>query len=269
MTTVVVTGATGFLGRSVVAALALKAVKVVAVSRQQGPGLLQVRHYSETPAGDVVLHLAEAAVRGDANDDADGRRTVDALIGRFGAVVYASSATVYGDLYERPCAVGDPTLGRDAYSLAKLRNEESVMAAQGTVVRLSNLVGPGGTAGTVVNDVMQQIPGTGSLVVRDTSAVRDFLAVSDAASAFASLGDCPVSGCFNVGSGIGTSIFELATTTLALAGEGRRPVVATRPLPVRPSRLVLEVAATTRKLGWAPGTPLAEALSDILKSRRG
>ena len=63
MVAVVVTGASGFLGRAVVAALRQRAVKVQPVSRQSLPDTIQVRHYSEAPRGDVLIHLAEESDR--------------------------------------------------------------------------------------------------------------------------------------------------------------------------------------------------------------
>ena len=57
---VIVTGASGFLGRAVLASLSASGIDCVGVSRRAGAGLTQVASYRDTPHGDVLVHLAEA-----------------------------------------------------------------------------------------------------------------------------------------------------------------------------------------------------------------
>lgn len=265
MTRVVITGATGFLGRHVVAQLS-GGFELVPVSRGQHEGVVQVTNYANVPEGDILIHLAEepdraaASRAGDAHVEAS-TGLVRALSRRFAdRMIYASSGVVYGDAGVAPFCVGDPLVSADAYTRAKILGEAEVLEAGGMVVRLANLFGPGMSNGNVMSDILRQIPGEGPLFVRDDTPVRDFLAVDDAARFFTLLAGARAHGVLNVGSGVGTRIRALAETALALYGEIGREIIATRPA-LRPSVNVLNVEQAAKVLGWAPSRSLAEHMS--------
>jgi UDP-glucose 4-epimerase len=267
---VVITGATGFLGRHVVPRVANADVDVLAVSRRSVRGMRQVRDYAECPPGDVVIHLGEEPDRTRFNclGEAAVRESaaiVTALVSRFGdRVIYASSAVVYGDEHSRACPVNTPVQATDDYSRSKLLNERIVLDAGGLVVRLSNLFGHGMSASTVLPDILRQIPGSGPVHVRDDTPIRDFLSVSDAASAIAMAVKKPFSGVMNVGSGVGTSIGTLVRLALVAAGQDDREIVPTAP-SLRPSMNVLDISETTERIGWSPTSPLSEQLGRLFQ----
>ena len=269
----VITGASGFLGHALSGRLVEGGFDVIPVSRRPLPGMQTVRHYGETPAGDVLIHCAETADRGAVNSLGDGytRQSADvaaALAERFGSkTVYVSSGVVYGDEHELPCTTGMRVEGTDVYTRSKLVNEEIVLSAGGSVIRLSNLVGPGMSTATVLSDIIRQIPGTGPLRVRDDTPVRDFLSVSDAVSAFHLLIQRGHRGILNVGSGVGTSVRALAEMAMAAAGEFGRGVLATSP-SARRSINVLDVSQTESLLGWVPVSPLKTELHRLLNTGR-
>ena len=272
---VIVTGASGFIGRALVAALASAEAKVTAVSRrswESSPGVraYRVADYGETPCPPdaVLVHLAEASLI-DAADEASAARNMTALLDKgFERLVYASSAAVYegrAGSMQRP---DDPVRGRNAYTRAKLANEAHARAAGGVVLRTANVYGPGMRHETLVAAVLAQIPGTGPLVIADMRSVRDFLWLDDAVAGFvaATLGEAV--GTYNLGTGVGTAADALARHALELAGEGERPVVArTRPSDAA-TELVLDSRATEAAFGWRPRVSLDEGLQRLLAARR-
>lgn len=268
---VVVSGASGFVGQALLRRLADADADVVGVSRRRsGAGWLRVSDLAEVPAGDVLVHLAEDPVRARANEGGDAYH--DAALDRFARligkgyarVVYASSAVLYGAMNEFPCSVESPVHVVDTYTGVKRASEVATLAAGGVVARLSNLYGPGMSDGNVLSTVLDQVPGRGEVVVNDDSPIRDFLWIDDAADAMAQLVLRGESGIYNVGSGVGTSIRELAGTVLELAGESHRPIVARR--RGFASQLVLDVSRTTDAVGWRSTTPLREGLRRLLAS---
>lgn len=269
MATVVVTGATGFLGRHMMAHLASSGLTIITVSRQALPGVFHVQDYSQCPAGDVLIHLAEEPDRSKVNQRGeeyvqDSARVLKALAsGIYRRIIYASSGVVYGDKNESACGVDSPVFATDAYSKSKLLNEQIVLDSGGIVVRLSNLFGDGMSASNVMSDIIRQLPGIGALRIRDDKPVRDYLSVSDAATAFGRLVASNYRGIVNVGTGIGTSVRALAELSLSIVGQESREIIATEPSP-RPSINVLDIAETTKRIGWSPTSMLRAQLTQLI-----
>lgn len=271
---ILVTGAAGFLGRAVIEQLALMGRPATGVTRRALPGLRQVSDYADTPAASVIIHLAEEADRavtnrlGDAYADSSAQ-IMRSLVSRAGRVVYASSGTVYGDANESTCTPATPVLGSDTYSRTKLRNETVARDAGGTVLRLANLYGSGMSPTNVISDIARQLGSAGPLRVRDDTPVRDFLRVEDAARAIAlaAISDC-AGGTYNVGSGTGLSIRQLAGIALLATGQLEREIVANQSSSRR-SINILDVADTQRCLGWAPTPTAAGQLATFFRLGAG
>lgn len=271
---VVVTGASGFLGSRVACAVeARSGVEVIRVSRREIHGGRRVKDYSESPGGDVLIHLAEESDRTRAGRDGEeyeerSRSTLLTLLAKdYPRVIYASSGVLYGDSEARPHTPNDPLQISDAYSRTKRHSELSVLeSATGIAIRVANLYGPGMSHRNVMSTILRQIPGTGPVIVMDTAPVRDFLWVDDAAEGFASLALMEKGnpgGVLNLGTRIGTSIGDLARMILRLAGEPHRRVVAAHPTGVD-SSLVLDYSDVTKLCGWEPSTSLAAGAAQLL-----
>lgn len=271
MADVVITGASGFLGRAVTARLTSLGLPYIAVSRRREPGFHSVVDYRDTPAGDVLIHLAEEPDRAIVNSLGDAyldhaAALVHTLAKRAGTLVYASSGVVYGDASDVPFIPDAAVAPTDLYSRSKVQNEALVLAAGGTVLRLSNLFGPGMSSNNVISDIARQLASTGALQVRDDRPVRDFLSVSAAAAAIVLLLQTPCPGILNLGSGIGLSIRELALLALHSVGQQGREIVV-RQASARRSVNVLNIAETQRRLGWSPGPSPVLALGDFFSNR--
>jgi UDP-glucose 4-epimerase len=269
--TVVVTGASGFVGRAVVRALAQnRGIRVQPVSRREMPGAVRVETYTQAPAGDVLIHLAEESDRAKVaalgpRYRAEAGRTVAELVNRsYGRVIYASSAVLYGDASNQPHMPDDAVYVTDEYTRLKRNAELAVLESpSGMVVRLSNVYGPGMSPANVITTILRQIPGSGPLVVMDTTPVRDFLWVDDAAEGFAALATAPmVQGIFNLATGIGSSIGETARLALDIAGESGRDIIATH--SAQASTIIADRTRIAEQLGWHPRVMLRDGLALLL-----
>lgn len=266
----IVTGASGFLGRALMQDLAHKGIDAVGVSRSPCRGCIQVESYTEAPDGDVLVHLAEASDRAYAQANSplyetQSLATLHALQSKgFSRVIYASSAVLYGDQEQSLRKVGDPVYALDAYTRLKLASEQSVLARGGIVARLVNLYGPGMAEGNVLSTILGQIRKDGPVRVLDATPIRDFLWIGDAARALTLMATGEASGVFNVGSGQGISIRELANVVLDAAGQTGRPVESIR-VNSRISELVVDISQTKDAFGWYPTVNLVEGISTLVK----
>jgi UDP-glucose 4-epimerase len=270
---VVVTGASGFIGAAVVRHLRSRDVSVHALARSATALTTVVADYAQAPPADALIHLAEARDRGHVRDagpayERDIARTLERLLDKaYARVVYGSSGVLYGDAATLPRQPHDPVTVSEPYARVKQSSEAAVLRGGGVVARLANVFGPGMASSNVLGTILEQIPGTGPVRVLDASPVRDFLWIDDAAAGLAQMALGGPSGIFNLGSGIGTSIHDLARLALDVAGEPQRSVVSTAPSG-RASSLVLDIDLTRARFAWHPATTLRDGLSALLALKR-
>lgn len=277
---VIITGASGFLGGYVLRLMAAQQnVEVIAVTRREIPGWCSVSDYSQSPAGDVLIHLAEdndrtqVAKSGQEYED----KVLDTLAGLlakgYRRVVYASSSVLYGDADVHAHSPKDPCKSEDAYTRVKRLSELAVLKLPaGIVVRLANIYGPGMSENNVMSAILRQIPGEGALEVMDTNPVRDFIWVEDAAEGIVALALGKLKGgdesrIFNLGTGLGTSIGSLAELALDIAAQPGRLVKAKHSTG-RQSSLILDFSDTTSACGWTPKTSLRQGLTHMFHIRQ-
>ena len=215
---VVITGASGFIGSSLVEKLRLnEKFEVIPVSRSPGEeSNFVVRDYKNTPHGDVLIHLAENSNKSIINSASkeyinSSKKTLEALISKkYSQIIYFSSSLVYGEKNLGPFKEEFKTYRNDNYTDLKLSNEDKVISAGGMVIRLANVIGPKMSSKNVLSDILRQIKCSNSVSLINGSAVRDFIFIGDVVNAIEKLLYKNLSGVFNLGSGVGTSINHLA-----------------------------------------------------------
>jgi nucleoside-diphosphate-sugar epimerase len=296
---VLVTGAGGFIGRSVVRCLQRRGEGVVALVQDDDQrGAVPAGAGIEVVAGDLcdagglaralsgvvpraVIHLAGRRVTGTSDDDRENARlNVDPTVGLVAgldrsaleALVFASSGEVYGPragLFVETAAPRPMT----AYARAKLAAEQHLMAAHHAdglpvvVARLAVAYGPG-QPGTMLIPSLMEAARTGR-PVRMTAGeqTRDFVYVDDVAEALVRLTHAPraIGRIVNVGSGLATPIRELAQT-LAASLHGRL-VVELGAIPYRNGEQMeycFDTALLKELTGYVPDTVLADGLAQVV-----
>lgn len=272
---VVVTGASGFLGRAVVSRLLTEGYNCIAVTRGDvvipGVTMLRVTEYSQlvAPPGAVLIHLAEnrsielVEGVGNAYHEAATKLVHTLLSQPWSHVIYISSVAVYGDRSSKPRMPNEHLFPLSSYGRCKLACESLVLAEGGTVFRATNLIGPGMATQNVLADILRQLGGVGPLTLRALKPIRDYLWVEDAAALIVQAVRLQKNGVFNAASGRGVSVLELATLALDAAGEIGRAIVETR--PVSDNYITkLDIELTTHTFDWLPKTSLEAALKILL-----
>lgn len=240
---------------------------------------------------EAVIHLAwtsvpassMAAIAEDARDNVVAsvevlQAAVEAGVGRF--VFVSSGGAVYGRAARLPAREDDPTEPISAYGVGKLAVEKYVSlfsaahGLPGVTLRLSNPFGPYQLAGTPVGVVARMVQrvasGEAIEIFGDGSTVRDYLEIGDAAEALALAADpgrLPP-GLYNVGSGEGRSLSEVAATVGAVSG--RTPELVHRPargfdVPA----IVLDTERLRAASGWWPEVPFTEGVARLWRAAAG
>jgi len=288
---VLLTGASGFVGRRLAAQLAGDghvvgglAHDLAGMPEEVEPLLADVCEASALAAAvarfdpEVVVHLAALSHVGDSWRRIDEYFKVNivgtenllaAARGRRALVV--SSAEVYGLVpdAEQPIVESRAVAPRSPYAMTKAVAERMALAAGATVARLFNLAGPGQLPTFALPSFAAQLAAIEAgaappvLSVGNLSAERDFLHVEDGAAGLARIALGGATGeVYNVASGAAVSIAQALERLIAISGLVVR--VEEDPARLRPvdvPRLCGD-ASRLRALGWTPQRGLETALAD-------
>ena len=238
---------------------------------------------------DVIFNLAgqSGAVRSmeepwtDLDVNARGTLTLVEAVRRenpTARVVLAGSRLEYGRVGSDPVAEthgADPLCLHAVHKLVAeqyLRLYERLYGISYAVARITNPYGPGQprsrTAYGVVNRLIHlALAGETLPIYGDGRQRRDYIYIDDVAHALLILGERPAkpgsaNNIYNVGTGIGTSIADMAKAIIAAAGAGRIEFVAWPPLAeqIETGDFVADISRIRADLGWRPAISLDEGL---------
>src|SRR6185295_1058340 len=195
-------------------------------------------------------------------------------------VVFTGSRLEYGRVGPDPVAEtheAEPLCLHAVHKLVAeqyLRLYERLYGMSYAVARITNPYGPGQprsrTAYGVVNRLIHLALTDEPLpIYGDGRQRRDYIYIDDVIEALLRLGLAGTSGTpgtsriYNVGTGVGTSIVDMAKAIVAAAGGGRLEFVAWPPLAeqIETGDFVADISRMKADLGWRPEVPLEEGLS--------
>jgi nucleoside-diphosphate-sugar epimerase len=136
------------------------------------------------------------------------------------------------------------------------------------IARLTNPYGPGQPRGRTAYGVVNRmihlaLTGDALPIYGDGRQRRDYIHIDDAVDALLALAaDGAAEGVYNVGTGIGTPIVEMAQAIVAIAGSGRIERVEWPPLAeqIETGDFVADVSRIRQDVGWRAAVALDEGL---------
>lgn len=277
--TVLVTGASGFIGRPL-------------SERLEQAGCTVIRHSSTD--GDIascalpgegvnhVYHLAARTFVPDSwsaplpfySTNVLGTVNVAELCRRHGASLTVLSSYVYGRPQFLPITEEHPLAAFNPYGHTKLLVEEVCrfyarqFGIRAAIIRPFNVYGPGQNGNFLIPTLLRQIldPEAREISIADDRPKRDYLFLDDLIDLL--LQSMNPQGCdaYNAGSGRSVNPRELAELMLHAAGL-EKPVISRR--EVRSDEvleMVADVGKAKRTFGWQPRVPLAEGLARMIET---
>ena len=201
--------------------------------------------------------------------------------GRTRLVFSSTGGAVYGDFVTPPNEESFPKDPESPYAISKLSAEyylayyNRVHGLDAVALRYGNVYGPRqdphGEAGVVAIFCSRILDGEPLTVFGDGLQTRDYVFVGDVARAThrAATGPLPPaerldSRAFNIGTGVATSVIDLARRLLRAAGRE----VELRHAPKRPGEQqhsVLDVRKAAAGLGWRPEVSLDAGLGETFE----
>lgn len=291
--TLVVTGASGFVGAAVVRQLLAEGEDVLTVDRHPlGPGLGGADHHLLDLAGDpgplhdvlaaadAVLHLAGCSgVRDDRpgiearrrRDNVEAIAAVCALTPAATPLVVTSSSSVYGGAGDRASREADPLRPRGGYARSKVAVEQvcARRASRGhvLVVRPFTVVGEGQRADMALSTWAEAILRAEPVrVFGGLERTRDLTCVREAARALTGLARSGATGTVNLGTGAPRSLAEMVGALEdALGARAHVRVEAAAAREVRDTWA--DTARLESLLGWTPRTDLLAAVARAVAPR--
>ena len=280
---VLVTGASGFVGRALVEELrhADAAYEVHPLARDDGDlagaGVAEAAVAAVAP--DVIVHSAAriGVVRCEEATELAVRSNVlaTALVARAAAahgarLAYVSTSDVYGS-----AAAADeetPTTPESLYALTKLWGEQAaaLYAPDGlTVLRLANPYGPGVEAGEAKGAVptMLRQADAGEPIPVFRGEARSFCWIGDVVRAIRLVLESGDDGTFNIGwDGEAVALVDVARVACELTGAPQELIEEVEPPP---GRVMTRIATERiRALGWRAEVSLVDGMRMLLEQLR-
>ncbi|MET8816074.1 NAD-dependent epimerase/dehydratase family protein [Streptomyces sp. NPDC004549] len=289
-----VTGAAGFIGSALTAALRSAGHTVTAVddlsvtSPRPRPTGLQVRDVRDLTPADLngchtVVHLAahksvprSFEVGGFEHNVAVDRHLIHTFANsRARRLLLASSCEVYGE-QTGPLAEHASHAPRSPYAAGKAATEhladiyrpQMEAGRHIGIVRFFNTFGPDEGPDAVVPAFLDAVAASQPLVIEgDGTQARDFTHIDDSVTILTRILTVPtLLPVVNCGSGRATSIRDLAQAVIRASGRGTVTHAAARPNEI--ASFTADMSLFTRVYGPVRYRPLERALADTLRERQ-
>jgi len=274
MVDVLVTGASGFIGRRLSPILRSSGLVVEEIVREHGD-VADEKTWDAAPPCKAVVHLAGRSFVPDSWEQPASflRTNVQGTINALeycrkhrASLVYLSSY-LYGHPKSLPIPETAPLHATNPYASSKALAEQACrMYAQHfglaiTVLRLFNVYGPGQPEPFLIPLLVRQVAEGREIVVQDLEPRRDYVYVDDVAQAVAkALASSNGLRVVNVGSGASHSVAELVRLIQTIW----RSALPVRSKEVRRKDEIMDTIADIRAarelLGWQPEHTLEEGL---------
>lgn len=187
------------------------------------------------------------------------------------SVTFMSTLDVYGDPLYVPVNEGHPLLPKTLYAASKVACEQYLKLilaeknVQCMILRLSQVYGPGEPVIKAIPKFIHSVVSGQPPTLNGTGmSIRDYVYVDDVVDSILLSLRSLRGGVFNVATGKGVTIRDVAQMVCELSGSQFTPFL--KPSDQHETRIVLDITQAREQLGYIPRVPLKEGLKRCLKT---
>jgi nucleoside-diphosphate-sugar epimerase len=277
ITSVLVTGAAGFVGRPLTRALRQQGHTVFAFDRRRGD-VATPAFWKNAPKVDHVVHLAARSYVPDSwkapSDFVSANVLGTARAAQFCAECKAHliymSGYLYGVPQRFPIDEDHPLSPNNPYALSKMLAEE-VCRFHGksqdlpvTILRPFNIYGVGQRDDFLLATILNDLRRGDVIRVKDLAPRRDYLFLDDLVEGILLCLPAPAgTRVFNFGSGVAHSVTEVIDIAQRVAGTHLPVECEDAPRPHEIPSTLAGIARAQAMLGWAPRTSFEDGLKAV------
>ncbi|EKR34268.1 NAD-dependent epimerase/dehydratase family protein [Leptospira interrogans] len=279
MIDVLVSGASGFIGKPLVEKFRNQSLSVCALDRRMGD-VSDPLTWSELPETKSVVHLAGQTYVPDSWKDS--RSFINSnVMGTQNALDYALkydaqfvfiSAYLYGKPEKIPISETHRIAPNNPYALSKYLAEQvcefysKFKNMNIKVLRLFNVYGSGQREDFLIPTILKQVKTKKEVRVLDLAPKRDFIYLEDVLNSISSA-LFPIAGfhTFNIGSGVSYSVQEVISIAQEIAHTNLPVLSEFKERKEEISNVVADISKAKEVLGWEPIWSFRNGLAEILK----
>lgn len=280
MVDVLVTGASGFIGKALCKRLTEESISFHAARSDDG-NVADPKTWEKYPRAKILVHLAGRSYVPKSwenpieflETNVIGTESALEYCRRHGSRMIFISAYIYGVPKNMPIREDHPVNPNNPYALSKhLAEQLCCFAVQTgqistvTVLRLFNVYGPGQRKEFLIPSILNELDSKEKIHVLDLKPRRDYVYLDDVVDSIMDAMSLKNGfNVFNIGSGISYSVKEVVEIILQVAGASL-PISSTneeRPQEIPEVRADFSRALTA--MGWRPKTSFKEGISKILR----
>ena len=279
--TILVTGATGFVGMALTRRLQTLGRPVLGLSLRDAD-LSDTKHFQQ------VSHLVHLAAKTYIPDswsapaefyrvNTQGTANVLELCRRLDCGLTFVSSYIYGPPQFLPITESHPLEPNNPYSHSKKLAEELCeffakhFEVPVTILRPFNIYGPGQRDSFLIPTIVRSVLSASDTVVEvmDLEPRRDWIFVEDVVDAIVATLGRGLGGTYNVASGRSVSVAELIQMTLKLAKVDKPMRSRAHRRPDEILDLYADITRIHAELGWSPRTKIEDGLAAVVAAFDG
>lgn len=283
MNKILVTGASGFIGRALVSGLKARGRDVVPLDSADGD-IASRETLAKFAQQDIahVFHLAGKTFVPDSWDDPQAFCQTNVL-GTVNVLEFCRksripmtyvSAYVYGHPDTLPIREDSAVRPSNPYALTKRLAEEacefyaSAHDLPVTTIRPFNVYGIGQGANFLIPSIIHQALNELQIVVKDLQPKRDYVYLEDLLKALLATLNTNSNGynVYNIGSGISLNVKEVIDTIQDVAGTNKEIICDNKVRTNELMDVIADISKAGKELGWHPEYSFRAGIEDIICS---